>query len=176
VNSGRLSRRPLPPAVGERGAGYWPLRCASVSAMPGGTTLPWSMSWDSSASQRYVEYMGGAAAMLARARKDMEKGEYRWVAEAVNHVVFADLANQQARELLADCFEQLGYQAEAGTWRNIYLTGAQELRGGIKKAAAPTAVSPELPAALPIGGAAARRGQVPSIPPCSARRCMRPTG
>ena len=94
--------------------------------------------------------MGGAAAVLARARRDMEGGEYRWVAEAVNHVVFADPANQEARDLLADCFEQLGYQAEAGTWRNIYLTGAQELRDGIRKVAAPTAVSPELLAALPI--------------------------
>ena len=72
------------------------------------------------------------------------------MAEAVNHVVFADPANTQARDLLADCFEQLGYQAEAGTWRNIYLTGAQELRDGIKKTEAPTAVSPELLAALPI--------------------------
>lgn len=102
------------------------------------------------ASTRYVEYMGGAATVLARARKDMDNGEYRWVAEAVNHVVFADPANQEARGLLADCFEQLGYQAEAGTWRNIYLTGAQELRDGIKKVATPTAVSPELLAALPI--------------------------
>jgi hypothetical protein len=64
--------------------------------------------------------------------------------------VFADPGNQEARGLLADCFEQLGYQAEAGTWRNICLTGAQELRDGIKKVAAPTAVSPELLAALPI--------------------------
>ena len=80
----------------------------------------------------------------------MEGGEYRWVAEAVNHVVFADPGNTEARDLLADCFEQLGYQAEAGTWRNIYLSGAQELRDGIKKVAAPTAVSPELLAALPI--------------------------
>lgn len=102
------------------------------------------------ASTRYVEYMGGPAAVLARARKDMDNGQYRWVAEAVNHVVFADPANQEARGLLADCFEQLGYQAEAGTWRNIYLSGAQELRDGIKKVAAPTAVSPELLAALPI--------------------------
>ena len=83
------------------------------------------------ASTRYVEYMGGAAAVLARARRDMEGGEYRWVAEAANHVVFADPVNQEARDLLADCFEQLGYQAEAGTWRNIYLSGAQELRDGI---------------------------------------------
>ena len=88
--------------------------------------------------------------MLARARSDMQGGECRWVAEAVNHVVFAGPGNQEARDLLADCFEQLGYQAEAGTWRNIYLSGAQELRDGIRKVAALTAVSRELLAALPV--------------------------
>ena len=101
-------------------------------------------------SKRYVQYMGGADKVLAKARRDFKKGEYRWVAQAVNHVVFADPSNQRARDLLADAFEQLGYQAEAGTWRNIYLTGAQELRDGIKKVAAPTAVSPEQLAVLPL--------------------------
>ncbi len=79
-------------------------------------------------SEKYVEYMGGAAAVLERARRDFEAGEYRWVAEAVNHVVFADPENQDARALQADALEQLGYQAESAPWRNFYLTGAQELR------------------------------------------------
>ncbi|MEZ0095395.1 alkyl/aryl-sulfatase [Streptacidiphilus sp. EB129] len=82
------------------------------------------------AATRYVEYMGGADAVLARARRDFEAGEYRWVAEAVNHVVFADPGNQEARLLQADTLEQLGYQAESGPWRDFYLTGAQELRQG----------------------------------------------
>jgi alkyl sulfatase BDS1-like metallo-beta-lactamase superfamily hydrolase len=80
------------------------------------------------ASARYVDYMGGAAAVLARARQDFEAGEYRWVAQVVNHVVFADPGNSEARELQAAALEQLGFQAESGPWRNFYLSGALELR------------------------------------------------
>ena len=72
--------------------------------------------------------MGGADAALDKARGAFELGDYRWVAEVVNHVVFADPDNQAARELQADALEQLGYQSESGPWRNFYLTGAQELR------------------------------------------------
>ena len=74
--------------------------------------------------------MGGAPALLARARDDFERGEYRWVAQVVNHVVFGDPSNQPARQLQADALEQLGYQSESGPWRSFYLTGAQELRNG----------------------------------------------
>lgn len=80
---------------------------------------------------RYVDYMGGAAAVLERARRDFEDGDYRWVAQVVNHVVFAEPGNTEARELQAAALEQLGYQAESGPWRNFYLTGAQELRDGV---------------------------------------------
>ena len=84
-------------------------------------------------AKKAVEYMGGADAVIARARADFAKGEYRWVASAMNQVVFADPANRAARELGADALEQLGFQAEAGTWRNAYLVGAMELRGGAPK-------------------------------------------
>ena len=84
-------------------------------------------------AKKAVEYMGGADAVIARARADFAKGEYRWVASAMNQVVFADPANRAARELGADALEQLGFQAEAGTWRNAYLVGAMELRGGVPK-------------------------------------------
>ena len=67
--------------------------------------------------------MGDADAVLAKAREAFAAGEYRWVAEVVNHVVFADPDNKEARALQADVLEQLGYQSEAGTWRNLYLTG-----------------------------------------------------
>ena len=80
--------------------------------------------------RRYVEYMGGAAAVLERARKSFDDGDLRWVAEVVSHVVFAEPDNTEAKELLADALEQLGYCAENGTWRNIYLAGAYELRRG----------------------------------------------
>ena len=84
-------------------------------------------------ARKTIEYMGGADAVIARARGDFAKGEYRWVASAMNQVVFADPANRAARELGADALEQLGYQAEAGTWRNAYLVGAMELRNGVPK-------------------------------------------
>ena len=84
--------------------------------------------------KKYVEYMGGADAILARAQKDFAKGEFRFVAQAVSHLVFAEPDNQAARAMLADTFEQLGYAAESSTWRNAYLFGAQELRQGMPKA------------------------------------------
>jgi alkyl sulfatase BDS1-like metallo-beta-lactamase superfamily hydrolase len=84
--------------------------------------------------RKYVEYMGGADAILARARADFANGEFRFVAQALSHLVFAEPDNQSARALLADTFEQLGYAAESATWRNAYLFGAQELRQGMPKA------------------------------------------
>jgi len=83
------------------------------------------------AGRNYVEFMGGADEVLRRARESFDRGEYRWVAQVVNHVVFADPKNQAARALQADALEQLGYQAESATWRNAYLNGAQELRNGV---------------------------------------------
>ena len=70
-------------------------------------------------------------------------GDYRWVAEVVNHVVFADPDNQDARDLQADALEQLGYQAESGPWRNFYLTAAQELRDGVRQLPTPNTASPD---------------------------------
>jgi alkyl sulfatase BDS1-like metallo-beta-lactamase superfamily hydrolase len=84
--------------------------------------------------KKFVEYMGGADAILARARKDFDKGEFRFVAQALSHLVFAEPDNPAARAMLADTFEQLGYLAESATWRNAYLFGAQELRFGMPKA------------------------------------------
>lgn len=81
------------------------------------------------AARKYVEYMGGPEAVLQRARRDFDKGEYRWAAQVLDHLVFADPGNKAARELEADALEQLGYQAESGPWRNFYLSGAQDLRG-----------------------------------------------
>lgn len=98
--------------------------------------------------RKYVEYMGGAQALLDRARKDFANGEFRFVAQAVSHLVFADPDNQAARALLADTFEQLGYAAESSTWRNAYLFGAQELRQGMPKAPPRPAMPRETLAAL----------------------------
>ncbi|HSN83926.1 MAG TPA: alkyl sulfatase dimerization domain-containing protein [Polyangiales bacterium] len=82
------------------------------------------------AGARYVALAGGAASLLEKARAAYEQGEYRWVAELVNHLVFADPNDQDARELLAKAYDQLGYQAESAPWRDVYLTGAFELRHG----------------------------------------------
>jgi len=82
-------------------------------------------------AKKQVEYMGGAEATIKRAREDYKAGQYRWVASVMSKVVFADPANKAARELGADALEQLGYQSEAATWRNAYLLGALELRGGV---------------------------------------------
>jgi alkyl sulfatase BDS1-like metallo-beta-lactamase superfamily hydrolase len=80
------------------------------------------------AGRRYVAALGGAERVLAEGRKAFAAGDYRWAAELVGHLVFAEPAHQEARALQADAFEQMGYQAESGPWRDFYLTGAQELR------------------------------------------------
>lgn len=85
------------------------------------------------AAKRYVEYMGGADSVLEKARNSFEQGEYRWVAEVLNHVVFAEPDNKAAKDLLAETYRQLGYQAESGPWRDVYLTGAYELQVGKPK-------------------------------------------
>jgi alkyl sulfatase BDS1-like metallo-beta-lactamase superfamily hydrolase len=83
------------------------------------------------AAKKFVEYMGGAAAVIDRARADFARGEFRWVAQVMKEVVFAEPANAEARALCADALEQMGYQAESATWRNAFLYGAQELRHGV---------------------------------------------
>lgn len=82
---------------------------------------------------KYVKYMGGEKNVLKQAEIDYKKGEYRWVAQVLKHVVMSNPKNTEAKNLLANAYEQLGYQSEASTWRNFYLTGAQELRNGVVK-------------------------------------------
>ncbi|WTN63348.1 MBL fold metallo-hydrolase [Streptomyces sp. NBC_00626] len=82
------------------------------------------------AGRRYVEFMGGADAVVDKAHGSFDEGDYRWAAEVLSHVVFAEPDHAAARELLADTLEQLGYGAENGTWRNFYLSGTTELRAG----------------------------------------------
>ncbi|MCM0612908.1 MBL fold metallo-hydrolase [Marinobacter sediminum] len=92
------------------------------------------------AAARYVEMMGGADSILEKARSDFDaatdmktdegRKTYRWLAELLNHVVFAEPDNEQATSLLAKVYDQLGYQAESAPWRDFYLSGAYELRHG----------------------------------------------
>ncbi len=80
---------------------------------------------------RFVELAGGPDAALAAGEKAFNSGDYRWAAEIFNNLVFADPKNQPARDWLAASYEQMGFQAESGAWRDYYLTGAAELRRGL---------------------------------------------
>ncbi|WP_207887623.1 alkyl/aryl-sulfatase [Pseudomonas sp. 30_B] len=86
-------------------------------------------------AKKYVEFMGGDDHLLQLAKQSYDKGEYRWVVEVVNKLIFADPSNQAARNLQADALEQLGYQSENAGWRNSYLEAAQELRNGVPRKA-----------------------------------------
>jgi alkyl sulfatase BDS1-like metallo-beta-lactamase superfamily hydrolase len=101
--------------------------------------------------RKMVEYMGGAEAILRRARADFDEGEFRFVAQVLSHLVFAEPDNTPARGLLADAFEQLGYLAESATWRNAYLFGAFELRHGMPNVPSRSAIGPHILRALPTG-------------------------
>jgi alkyl sulfatase BDS1-like metallo-beta-lactamase superfamily hydrolase len=99
------------------------------------------------AARKYVDYMGRDH-LLKKAQDDYERGEYRWVAMVLKHAVFADPQDQQARHMLAATYEQLGYQAESGPWRSIYLQGALELRQGAPKLPVPAGNNADMIAAL----------------------------
>jgi alkyl sulfatase BDS1-like metallo-beta-lactamase superfamily hydrolase len=109
-------------AVYQRYMGWYDANPANLNPLP-----------PEPAAKRYVEAMGGADAVMAIAAKAEGAGELRWAATLLNHVVFADESNAAARAQLAAIYTRLGFEAEAGTWRNIYLTGAQELAHGVVK-------------------------------------------
>ncbi len=96
------------------------------------------------AGAKYVEFMGGPQVLLQKAQASFDEGDYRWVAEVLNHLVFADPDNKEAAALQADALEQLGYQAESGPWRNFYLSGAKELRTGVAELPTVDTASPDL--------------------------------
>ncbi|MBV7438761.1 MBL fold metallo-hydrolase [Aeromonas sp. sif2416] len=100
------------------------------------------------AGKKYVEFMGGADTVMSKAKDSIAKGDYRWAAEVLKHVVFADPNNQAARNLQADALEQLGYQTENPTWRNEYLMGAYELRNGVPNQPGINTASPDMVAAM----------------------------
>lgn len=101
------------------------------------------------AAKKYVEYMGGEDAILDKAQKDFDNGNYRWTAMVLKHVVFANPDSVNGKNLLADSYEQLGYQAESGPWRSVYLQGAYELRNGVPTAGQTDTASPDTIEAMP---------------------------
>lgn len=94
-------------------------------------------------AKRTMEFMGGVPAVTKKAQDAYAKGDYRWVAQVMNMAVYAEPDNQDAKNLEADALEQLGYQSEAGPWRDVYLMGAYELRNGIPKVPAVQTASPD---------------------------------
>lgn len=126
-------------AIYQRYLGYYDGNPANLDSLP---PVP--------AARKAVEYMGGAEAVLKRARADFASGEFRWVAQVASQLVFADAGNAEARALAADAYEQLGYQAESATARNAYLQGAWELRNGPPKLPAISTVAPDVIRALPL--------------------------
>lgn len=106
-------------AVYQRYFGWWDANPALYHQLP-----------PVEASTKYVAAMGGADKTLTVGEQAFADGDYRWAATIFNHLVFADESNEVARKWLASTYEQLGFQTEAGTWRNIYLVGAKELREG----------------------------------------------
>lgn len=101
-------------------------------------------------AKKYVEYIGRDQ-LIAKAKTDYQAGNYRWVATVVKHAVFANANDTEAKELLADAYEQLGYQAESGPWRSIYLQGALELRQGTPNIAIPNQTSTDILQAMDPG-------------------------
>jgi alkyl sulfatase BDS1-like metallo-beta-lactamase superfamily hydrolase len=102
------------------------------------------------AARKYVDYMGGADAIVEKAKADFDQGNYRWVMQALMHVVYADPSNMDARNLMADASEQLGYQAEAGTWRGWYMSAAKDLREGVKPMQVAVFASSDTVSAMPL--------------------------
>lgn len=85
-------------------------------------------------SKKIIEAIGGAGKALDIAQTAYNKGDYRWAADLLNKVVFADASNSKAKDLLAQTYSQLGYQAESAPWRDFYLQGAKELKDGVPNA------------------------------------------
>jgi alkyl sulfatase BDS1-like metallo-beta-lactamase superfamily hydrolase len=126
-------------AVYQRYLGFYDGNPASLNPLP-----------PVQSARKTIEWMGGADAVLAKARAAYTAGEYRWVAQITNQLVFADPGNKAARDLQANTLEQLGYQSENSTWRNAYLTGAQELRHGAPTSSNQGAASADIIRALTV--------------------------
>jgi len=119
-------------AVIQRYLGFWDCNPA--------TLLPLSPK---DSAPLYVEMMGGAAKIMPKARELHDQGKYLEAQEILNKLVYAEPQNQEAKDLLADVWEQLGYQAEGAGLRYIYLVGAKELRDGITPVAAAKTGTPD---------------------------------
>jgi alkyl sulfatase BDS1-like metallo-beta-lactamase superfamily hydrolase len=124
-------------AVLNRYLGYWDGNPATLAPLSPSDSAP-----------LFVEMMGGSAEIITKAEELHAAGEYRLAMEILNKLVYAEPANAQAKDLLANVFEQLGYQYESASLRNVFLAAAQELRNGIQTIAAPRGTSPSMARAM----------------------------
>lgn len=120
--------------------GYWDANPA--------TLIPLSPS---ESAPLYVEMMGGANKIIKKGRELYNQGKYMYAIEILNKLLYAEPQNQEGKDLLADCFEQVGYQKESPSVRNSFLAGAYELRNGIPEGASPKSTSPDLIRAMSTG-------------------------
>jgi alkyl sulfatase BDS1-like metallo-beta-lactamase superfamily hydrolase len=124
-------------AVINRYLGYWDANPATLIPLSPRDSAP-----------LYVEMMGGAAPIMKKGRELYDQGKYLYATEILNKLVYAEPGNQAAKDLLADCFEQIGYQKESTSLRNSFLAAALELRSGIPAGIAPRPFSPDVIRAL----------------------------
>ena len=124
-------------AVLNRYLGYWDGNPATLAPLSPADSAP-----------LYVEMMGGATAIISRGQVLHDAGQYRLAMEILNKLVYAQPENSEAKDLLASVFEQLGYQYESASMRNVFLSSAQELRNGAPAVAAPRGTSPSLARAM----------------------------
>ena len=118
-------------AVINRYLGYWDGNPATLAPLSPADSAP-----------LFVEMMGGAASIVAKAQELYESGEYRLAMEILNKLIYAEPDNREGKAILADVFEQLGYQYESASMRNVFLATAQELRNGTQIIVAPRGTSP----------------------------------
>jgi len=125
-------------AVYQRYFGWWDGNPANFNPIPPEQSAP-----------KYVELAGGAEKLLAAGKKAIAAGDYRWAAELLNKLVFAEPDNKEARNALASAYDQLGYQAESGAWRNYYLAAAASLRGNAVESVSGNGQSRSFVSAIP---------------------------
>jgi alkyl sulfatase BDS1-like metallo-beta-lactamase superfamily hydrolase len=124
-------------AVINRYLGYWDGNPTTLIPLSPGDSAP-----------LFVEMMGGAQPIIAKGRELFETGKYKLASEILNKLVYAEPRNQAAKDLLADVFEQIGYQQESPSVRNSFLAAALELRSGIPQGASPKSSGPDMVRAM----------------------------
>jgi alkyl sulfatase BDS1-like metallo-beta-lactamase superfamily hydrolase len=120
--------------------GYWDNNPATLIPLPEKETAP-----------LFVEMMGGAKPIINKGVELFNSGDYLLAVEILNKLLFAQPQNQEGKDLLADCYEQIGYQQENPGLRNSFLNGAYELRSGISQETAQSSMSPDLAKAMSTG-------------------------